>query len=63
MIDLATKTESNRKIAERVGFLARESITEWTLRFFRERGLPPPTEQELREILEAGKNDERGGHQ
>ena len=56
-------TERDRKIAERVGVLARETIEEWTLRFFREREMSPPTAAELRQILDLGANDERGCHQ
>ena len=56
-------TDSDRKLVERIGFLAKESISEWTLRFFRERDMPLPTAAELREILDLGANDERGVHQ
>ena len=56
-------TDADRKIAERVGFLAHETIEEWTLRFFRERDMVTPTATELREILELGAIDELSAHQ
>ena len=49
--------------ARSVGFLARETIEEWTLRFHRERGLPEPTPAELVEIIALGKIDEETAHQ
>ena len=47
----------------RNAFLARETIEEWTRRWFRERGLPEPTDAELKEIIALGREDERTGHQ
>ena len=49
-------------LARRIGFLARESIEEWTLRFHRERGLPEPTPAQLAKIIELGRQDEATPH-
>ena len=50
-------------LARRIGFLARESVAEWTLRFHRERGLPEQSPAQLADIIELGRQDEATAHQ
>lgn len=47
----------------RIGFLARETLEEWTRRFLHERGLPALTSQEMAEVLALSAVDELGAHQ
>lgn len=53
----------DKEISERVGFLAKETIEQWTLRFHRERGLPEPSPEELKKIIALGYDDEKRAHQ
>ena len=49
--------------AKRIAFLARESLEDWTRRFFRERGMTEPNEAEMARLIKLNEIDERGGHQ
>ena len=48
---------------KRLAELHRETLADWTRRFFRERGMPEPDNAELRVLIALGREDERGGHQ
>ncbi len=48
---------------KRLGALHRESIEDWTRRFLRERGMPEVSDEELKELLRLGAEDEKACHQ
>ncbi len=48
---------------KRLGELNLESIEDWTRRFLRERGMPEVSDEELKELLRLGSEDERHCHQ
>jgi hypothetical protein len=59
----AEKSRSSASPEPQAAKLSSETIEEWTLRFFAERGMPAPSDEELHIILELGRNDELTGHQ
>ena len=54
---------TDAEIAANVARLSKETIREWTIRFYKERGLPIPDEKELEKIIALGEDDERTAHQ